>query len=196
MTAISNSRPASFQATDLAHIGVFAALIAALAIVPPIQVVGPVPITLQTLGVALAGLCLGPWRGFAATLLYVVLGVAGLPIFSGGKSGLATLFGPSGGYLVAFPLAALLTGFVAVWTVRRGLSTLAPLIFFIGLLAARYLIILPLGVLGVMRATEVNFMTAFTGDMLFWLGDSLKSLVAVILAHTVHRAFPRLLVQR
>ena len=196
MTAASTPRATSFQAVDLAYIGVFAALIAALAIMPAIQLAGPVPITLQTMGVALTGLCLGPWRGFAATLLYVALGVAGLPIFSGGKSGLPVLLGPSGGYLIAFPLAALFAGFVAVWAVRRGLSVLTPVILFVGLLVARYLIILPLGVLGVARATELDLMTAFKGDMLFWPGDALKNLVAVILAYAVHRAFPRLLVQR
>ncbi|MDO5066595.1 MAG: biotin transporter BioY [Propionibacteriaceae bacterium] len=194
MTA-ATQRTTSFQAVDLAHIGVFAALIAALAIVPALNI-GPVPITLQTLGVALAGLCLGPWRGCAAVLLYIAVGVAGLPIFAKGGSGFATLLGPSGGYLLAFPLAALLTGFVAVWAMRRGLSRTTPVFFFLGLLASRYLIILPLGVMGMMRALEWDFGKAFVTDMAFWPGDAAKSVIAAVVAYAVHRAFPRLLVQR
>lgn len=195
MTAVKTRRTMSFQVGDLAYIAVFAALIAALAIVPAFNL-GPIPVTLQTLGVALAGLCLGPWRGCAAVLLYLAVGVAGLPVFARGGSGLATLFGASGGYLLSFPLAALFTGFVAVWVLRRGLSPLTPAFFFIGLLASRILVIMPLGVLGMMRALEKNFWDALKIDLVFWPGDALKSLAAVLLAYAVHRSFPRLLVQR
>ena len=65
-------------ATDLALIAVFAALIAAFSLTPAIPVAGGVPITLQTLAVVLAGLVLGPVRGFLAALLYVLVGMAGL----------------------------------------------------------------------------------------------------------------------
>ena len=67
------TRPRS-AGTDIALVAVFAALIAAFAMMPPVPV-GPlgVPITLKTFSIALCGMVLGPWRGFAATLLYVVL---------------------------------------------------------------------------------------------------------------------------
>ncbi|MEA5116442.1 MAG: biotin transporter BioY, partial [Propionicimonas sp.] len=72
------ARPRPLTAADLALVAVFAALIAVFALTPiPVGVIG-VPITLQTLAVALAGLVLGGWRGFLATLLYVVVGLAGL----------------------------------------------------------------------------------------------------------------------
>ena len=84
-------------ATDLALIAVFAALIAAFSLTPAIPITGGVPITLQTLAVVLAGLVLGPWRGFLATLLYLAVGFAGLPVFAGGAAGLAVLAKPSVG---------------------------------------------------------------------------------------------------
>ena len=94
-------------AVDLALIAGFAALIAACALLPAITVAAvPVPITLQTFGVLLAGATLGARRGFLAVLLYVVVGAAGAPIFSGGAAGLAVLTGPTAGYIVGFPLAA------------------------------------------------------------------------------------------
>ena len=185
----------SFRGGDLAYVAVFAALIAALAIVPGFNI-GPVPFTLQTIGVGLAGLCLGAWRGFSAVLLYLLVGAAGLPVFARGGAGLASFAGPTGGYLLAFPLAALLAGFVAAMALKRGLSASTPVIFFLGLLLGRYLIILPLGVVGMMRAGGMDFGKAFGIDMAFWVSDVIKSVVVVILAYAVHRAFPRLLAQR
>ena len=70
----------------------------------------PVPITLQTFFVNLAGAVVGPALGLAAEVLYVGLGVAGLPIFAGGHSGLARLAGPTGGYLIAFMIVPLVIG--------------------------------------------------------------------------------------
>lgn len=73
----------------------------------------PVPITLQPLFVILAGALLGPALGAYAMTAYLALGLAGAPVFSGGGSGLAWLLGPTGGYLIAYPAAAYLTGVLA-----------------------------------------------------------------------------------
>jgi len=71
---------------------------------------GPVPFTLQTAGVFLAGLLLGPVWGGLALVLYLLVGVAGAPVFSGGSAGLGVVTGPTGGFLVSFPVAAALIG--------------------------------------------------------------------------------------
>lgn len=73
----------------------------------------PVPMTGQTFAVLLSGAVLGPRRAFLAQLLYLAEGAIGLPFFAGGAFGLAKLIGPTGGYLVAFPFAAAVTGFLA-----------------------------------------------------------------------------------
>lgn len=73
----------------------------------------PVPMTLQTLFVLLAGVVLGPVAGAASQLLYLGVGAVGVPVFAGGGAGLAWVFGPTGGYLIAFPVAAALTGWIA-----------------------------------------------------------------------------------
>ena len=70
----------------------------------------PVPITMQTFFVNLAGAVLGPGLGSAAEVLYVAMGVAGLPIFAGAHSGFARLVGPTGGYLIAFMIVPLVIG--------------------------------------------------------------------------------------
>ncbi len=76
----------------------------------PIQ---PVPITMQTLAVLLVGSTLGALRGTLAMVLYMALGLVGLPVFSEGASGAAVLFGATGGYIIGFAFAAALTGWLA-----------------------------------------------------------------------------------
>ena len=74
----------------------------------------PVPLTLQNFGVLLVALGLGSKRGFAAMTLYLAEGVSGMPVFSpSGLGGIAQLLGPTGGYLLAYPLVALVTGVIA-----------------------------------------------------------------------------------
>src|SRR2546429_9113927 len=80
--------------------------LAAQAIIP----IGPIPITGQTFAVLLTGALLGSRLGAMAMIAYLVEGASGLPFFSGGHGGLLHLMGPTGGYLIAFPAAAYITG--------------------------------------------------------------------------------------
>ncbi len=73
----------------------------------------PVPVTLQTAAVMLSGLILGAKRGAISQLIYLSIGLLGMPVFANLQSGPLTVFGPTGGYLVAFPILAWLCGFVA-----------------------------------------------------------------------------------
>ncbi|MEX2500958.1 MAG: biotin transporter BioY [Trueperaceae bacterium] len=102
--------------------------------------IGPVPITGQTLGVLLIGGAYGATLGVATTALYLVVGAAGVAVFSGGAAGLSVLSGPTGGYLLAFPLAAAVVGALAVrgWdrSVPRAAAAMAigtVLIYAVGL---------------------------------------------------------------
>lgn len=75
--------------------------------------IGPVPITGQTFAVLLTGALLGSRLGAMAMVAYLIEGASGLPFFYGAHGGIAHLFGPTGGYLIAFPAAAYLTGVFA-----------------------------------------------------------------------------------
>ncbi|HEY4900708.1 MAG TPA: biotin transporter BioY [Terriglobales bacterium] len=82
----------------------------------------PVPLTLANFGVLLVGLALGSKRGFAAAALYLGWGAMGLPVFSPvGVGGIAQLLGPTGGYLMAYPVIA----FIAGWLSEHGVPSLA-----------------------------------------------------------------------
>ena len=86
----------------------------------------PVPITLQVLVVLLIGLSLTPRQSFLALAEYIAAGIVGLPVFSGGGSGIAWLLGPTGGYIWGFLVAAPLVGMLAHWLGPR-LSIIAAL---------------------------------------------------------------------
>ena len=85
----------------------------------------PVPITGQTFAVLLSGAVLGARRAFLAQALYLGCGAAGMPVFSGGGFGAQHLIGPTGGYLLAFPFAAALTGALAARGWDRRFLTMA-----------------------------------------------------------------------
>ena len=91
----------------------FVALCARVAVPLPFT---PVPLTLQNFAVVLIGLLLGSRRGAIALALYLGEGALSLPVFSGGSGGIAPLLGPTGGYLMAYPLVA----FVSGWIAERG----------------------------------------------------------------------------
>lgn len=184
----------TLRPSDLALVASFAALIAACALLPAIPV-GPVPITLQTFGVMLAGAVLGARRGLLAVLLYLALGAIGLPVFSGGSAGLAVFAGPSVGYLVAFPLAALLTGVIVERLPRASAARSVPLVFLAGL-ASSFATIHPLGILGMAWRVPMELGQALVVDLAFWPGDVIKNLLVGLVATAVHRAFPDLLPPR
>lgn len=96
---------------DVAFAGLFAALTAVGAQISiPL---GEVPITLQVLFVLLSGTILGARLGAISQLVYIIAGAVGFPVFAGLSGGAAVLYGPTGGYLMAFPIAAGIAGFLA-----------------------------------------------------------------------------------
>ncbi|MGO2082584.1 biotin transporter BioY [Vagococcus sp.] len=95
----------------LVHVSLMTAIIIVLSQVSlPLTVV---PVTLQTFAIPLAGLLLGKRLGSIAALLYLLLGLMGLPVFANFSGGVAVFFGPTGGFLLSFPIMAYLAGWGA-----------------------------------------------------------------------------------
>jgi biotin transport system substrate-specific component len=138
---------------------------------------GPVPITLQTLFVILAGFVLGPIRGAVCLILYLGAGAIGLPVYAGGKSGIAALFGPSGGYLFGFVLAACVAG---VGTMGRKRQLKWGRGFIWG--AAGSVVILIVGVVWLKIALDMSWsQAADAGVWPFLPGAVIKSVLSVFL---------------
>jgi len=139
----------------------------------------PVPITLQTFGVLFLALTLGGWRASAALVLYLVEGASGLPVFSPhGPGGVAQLFGPTGGYLMSYPVAALIAGLIAERFSHR--SRLVA--FCIGAVACSFLVFAS-GGLWLAAVTHRPLSTILTVAVLpFIPGDVLKSVAAIAAA--------------
>ncbi|TNM42836.1 biotin transporter BioY [Nocardioides albidus] len=174
--------------TDVALIAGFAALIAVCAILPDIKTGIGVPYSLQTFGVLLTGAALGPVRGFLSVTLYLVAGLV-LPIYSGGASGISHYTGVTAGYLVAFPIAAALCGFL-VYRNRRGATQFA-FVFTCGLLSS-FLVVHTLGPLNLAWRADLGLKEAFSIDAAYFPGDIAKNVVMALVATAVHRAFPDL----
>ncbi len=94
---------------DMCCMAIFAAVIAVLAQIS-IPMAGGIPVTMQTLAVALSGVVLGKKRGAVSCLIYLLLGAIGLPVFAGAHAGPGSVFGPAGGFLISFPLLSFFAG--------------------------------------------------------------------------------------
>jgi biotin transport system substrate-specific component len=142
----------------------------------------PVPLTLQNFGVLVVGLVLGPRRAFAALLLYLAEGAAGLPVFNPvGPGGIAQLLGPTGGYLMAYPFVAALAGF---W-MERGRKTFARAAA-AGLMAEVLLFAIGLGWLAIWAG---SFKKALLYGLYWFLfAEVIKVLMAAAVAVRVKRA--------
>lgn len=183
---MQRSRP--WPARDLAYVATFAALVAVLGLPGSLTLFGnAVPITLQTLGVMLAGSILGWRRGGLALVVFLVLVAAGLPLLAGGRGGLGVFVGPSAGFLLAWPLGAAVTG----WLVERLLPAYPTwwglLANVVGGIGAVYLIGVP--VQAVVLGTSSVVSTA-VASVQFLPADVVKAVVATVVASGVHRGYP------
>lgn len=183
------------QTRNTVYVAVFAAMIAAMGLVPPITLgVIPVPITLQTLGVMLAGAMLGPWRGSLASLVVIVLSVAGLPLLAGGRGGLGVLLGPTGGYLVGWFFGSLVIGALfKYWVIRMQSKLLQLMSGLVATILGGIVVIYLFGVPWTAVVTGLDLKTSLVGSLAFLPGDLLKAVVATLVALTVHRSYRGLL---
>ena len=186
MNNTEKSKPTSSRwLMRIALTALFAALTAAGAFIA--FPVGPVPIVLQNLFALLSGLVLGPLIGSAAVGLYLLAGVLGFPVFSGGGGGIARFAGPTGGYLVGYFLAALTAGLIA----GRPKANASAKVFQIRIIAAviaGFLVIYVPGLIWLKTRVNLDWTkTLFTGFIPFIIGDTLKGIAAVLIAPRLRR---------
>ncbi|TNJ45935.1 biotin transporter BioY [Phaeobacter sp. B1627] len=173
---------------DTVYIALFAALTAALGLIPQITLATGVPITAQSMGIMLAGALLGAKRGGLAIVLFLALVAIGLPLLAGGRGGAGVFFGASGGFLLGFPIGAFVIGFLFDRHAGRPPFLLSLIYVLIGGVGVVYL----LGVPWLAQVADLTLGQAFTGSIAFVPGDIIKAVLTVIIAREVRRALPDL----
>lgn len=204
-TQLWRSDATQFEAADLARIAVFAALIAVLGLPGAINV-GVVPITLQTLGVMLAGAVLGPLRGAAAVATFIALVAVGLPLLSGGRGGLGVFAGPTAGYLTGWLLGVIVIGLIvragagraaagwaaAGWAAagRAGASGPSWWRVALGAIVGGILAIYAVGIPVQSLITGMPLGETVVTSLIFLPGDLIKVVLTVIVTMALWRAYP------
>ncbi|MBF5004355.1 biotin transporter BioY [Diaphorobacter sp. NR2-3-3-1] len=173
----------------MAQVALFAALMAVLGLIPKIDLPMGVPITAQSLGVMLAGVLLGPKRGFQAMALFLLAVAAGLPLLSGGRGGIGVFMAPSAGYLLGYAPAALIAGLVMRAMPQRS-PALIGLGAFVSALLGGLVALHAMGVAGLMLLAHMSPKQALITTLAFVPGDLIKCVLCAIVTHTVARGLP------
>ena len=166
--------------SDVTRMALFAALMGAFAFVSFPNPFSPAPVTLQVLGVFLAGILLGPVWGAGSMVLYLLAGAVGAPVFAGASAGLGVILGPTGGYLLSYPIAAAVVGLV----VHRGIDVrdyrAVGLPVLVGAMVVGTAIIYAMGVVGLMIAGGLGPVEAFiAGAAAFIPAEAFKIVAAI-----------------
>ncbi len=167
------------QTKTLVFMALFIAIIAVTGIIPaiPIPVIA-VPITLQTLGIMLTGSLLGAKKGFVATLAFVLIVAAGAPFLAGGTGGLGVLLGPTGGYVMSWPIGALVIG---LFTDRIRAGEKGYLKLIIGHILGGIVVIYAGGILFYSYVTHTPILADALGNIAFLPGDSIKIILSIVI---------------
>ena len=175
---------------NLVYIAAFAALIIVLGAVSiPVGAAG-VPIVLQNMGNVLVALLLGWRRGTLTVILFLAVGLIGVPNLAGFRTTLSALPGPTIGYMVGYIFAALVIGLL---TVRRPRGAAAQIGLFIAAGLVGVVVQYVFGGVGLMIRADLDVVNAlFVTNAPFVIGDVIKVVLAAVIAAPVLRAFPDL----
>ena len=172
---------------DVVCCAAMASFTAVLGLLPPIMLpIIPVPITVQTLGVMLAGSILGAQRGFFSLLIFLVLTLVGVPTLAGAMGGLPAFFLPSAGFLLAWPLGAYVVGLCTEYFWPRLNLFKAILSNFLGGVVVLYCI----GIPWLAISAHMTLAHAAIASLIFVPGDIIKVGLAAWTALIMKRSYP------
>lgn len=177
---------------NIVFIALFAALVAALGLIPKITLAFGVPITAQSLGIMLCGVVLGSKRGGLAALLFVLLVALGLPLLAGGRGGLGLFVGPSAGFIIGFPFAAYTAGLVA----ENWKSVPFTVAAMVGSVFGGIIVLYAFGVVGMAQVLDKSLLEAAALMTAFVPGDIIKAVIAGFVAGALYNARPQSVLAR
>lgn len=171
------------RAKEITFVALFASIMGALGLVPPLLLsFTPVPITLQTLGVLLSGGILGARLGAMSQLVFLLLVATGIPLLSGGRGGFGVFFGPSGGYILSYPIVAFLLGYFIYKIPNLHLWHVLVFNLSIGIFVI-YLFGVPFQAM----IMDISISHAIKLSLVYLPGDTLKAIIASILIVKLHK---------
>ncbi|WP_243291915.1 biotin transporter BioY [Bacillus sp. FJAT-47783] len=172
---------------SMMYVSLMAAVVAVLGLLPPIMLpFTPVPITAQTFGVMLAGAVLGAKRGGLSLLVFVLLVAVGAPVLSGGRGGLGILVGPSGGYIMSWPIAAFLIGYL----VEKSWNHLSLWKMVLFNIIGGVLFVYACGITYLSFVTDLTWMQAAISALAYIPGDVVKAVLSGTIALQIQKAYP------
>lgn len=172
---------------DIVFIALFAAIMAILGVFPPLMIpVTGIPITAQSLGPMLAGGVLGAKRGGLAIALFVALVAIGLPLLPGGRGGLGVFFGPGGGFILGWILAAVVVGAMVEYFWSRLTVVRALCATVVGGILVLYIAGIPWSAF----VAKMPLSAATMASVPFLLGDCVKAVLAALVIVSVKRSYP------
>lgn len=176
---------------NLTLIALFAALIVVFGYLPKLDLMSGVPITAQSLAIMLCGTVLGKRNGALAVLLVLVLAAVGLPVLAGGRGGLGVFLGPTAGFLIGFPFAAFVAGWVVEkWKVPVGIAATA------GSILGGIVILYIFGIAGMAVTLGKSAGEAALLALPFLPGDLIKSVLAGLITQALFQMRPGIVLAR
>ncbi len=181
----TTKKKARLSIQQMALMGVMTALICVLAPMSLSIPISPVPISLTILAIFISIFALGMWKSTICCLLYLLLGLVGLPVFSGFSSGPAKLLGATGGYLIGFIFLTLITGFF----VDRWMNK--PLLCLIGMILG-IAVCYTFGTAWLAYVGHMSFRAALMAGVIpFIPADLVKTVIALIIGPQLHKTLVR-----
>ncbi|WEF24190.1 biotin transporter BioY [Paracoccus sp. S3-43] len=177
---------------NMTRIALFAALIAALGLIPSLTLGFGVPISAQSMGVMLAGAILGARRGALAVLLLMALVALGLPLLAGGRGGLGAFVAPTSGFFIGWPVAAFVTGLIVERWRGAPLAVTAATASVIGGIVVLY----GFGIVGMSMTLHKTLAECAVLVTAFLPGDLIKAVLTGLITQALARSRPDSLLSR
>lgn len=180
---------ANMNTKNLVFVALFSSIMGVLGLIPPIALsITPVPITLQSLGVMLAGGLLGSRLGALSQLVFLLIVGVGAPLLAGGRGGLSVFVGPSAGYLLGYIVGAFVIGYL----IERLREVSIIKVLCINIIGGIFVVYV-FGILVQAFVMDISVWETMKVSVVFLPGDCIKAIIAAILVTKLHRSLKHII---
>ena len=183
------NRRNKYEYKNLVFVALFSSIMGVLGLIPPIALsITPVPITLQSLGVMLAGGLLGSRLGALSQLIFLLIVGVGAPLLAGGRGGFSVFVGPSAGYLLGYIVGAFVIGYL----IERLREVSIIKVLCINIIGGIFVVYV-FGILVQAFVMDISVWETMKVSVVFLPGDCIKAIIAAILVTKLHRSLKHII---